>query len=217
MDSDGDSVPDYLDKCANTPAEAYSTIDGSGCPKDTDGDGVPDYLDKCPNTPAEAYSAIDESGCPKDTDGDGILDYQDKCPTVSGTVANEGCPELKKTEREVLEKALHGIQFETGKAVLKKSSFPILNEIVSIMYQNPTYNLIVNGHTDNVGKPASNFVLSENRANAVKKYLIDAGVEESRITAYGSGDTQPAVPNTTKANKALNRRVEFLVKYKKVE
>ncbi|MDR0507759.1 MAG: OmpA family protein [Dysgonamonadaceae bacterium] len=124
---------------------------------------------------------------------------------------------MKKQEKEVLEKAAHGVQFESGKSAIKKASFSVLNEIVMILNNNPTATLIVNGHTDNVGKPAANMLLSENRAIAVKKYLLDAGIDESRIKASGYGDTQPLVPNTTKANKEKNRRVEFIVKYKTVE
>jgi outer membrane protein OmpA-like peptidoglycan-associated protein len=219
IDSDGDGVPDYLDKCPDTPAAARATVDANGCPKDSDGDGVPDYLDKCPDTPEAAYATVDANGCPKDSDGDGVPDYLDKCPDVAGTRTYNGCPppELKKQEKEVLEKAAHGVQFESGKSAIKKASFSVLNEIVMILNNNPTATLIVNGHTDNVGKPAANMLLSENRAIAVKKYLLDAGIDESRIKASGYGDTQPLVPNTTKANKEKNRRVEFIVKYKTVE
>jgi OmpA-OmpF porin, OOP family len=90
LDSDGDGVPDYLDRCPNTPVGV--AVDANGCPLDSDGDGVPDYLDKCPNTPAGV--AVDASGCPLDSDGDGVPDYLDKCPnTPAGvTVDANGCP-----------------------------------------------------------------------------------------------------------------------------
>jgi OOP family OmpA-OmpF porin len=89
-DSDGDGVPDNLDKCPNTPAGAK--VDANGCPLDSDGDGVADYLDKCPNTPAGAK--VDAMGCPLDSDGDGVADYMDKCPnTPTGVKVNaDGCP-----------------------------------------------------------------------------------------------------------------------------
>jgi outer membrane protein OmpA-like peptidoglycan-associated protein len=217
VDTDGDSVPDYLDKCPGTPAEAYGLVDENGCPVDTDGDGVPDYLDKCPGTPAEAYGLVDENGCPKDTDGDGMPDYLDECPTVKGTIENKGCPVVKEAVKKVFEKALQGIQFETGKSSIKKTSFPILNQIITIMKENPDYLLIINGHTDNVGKPDKNLILSEDRANSVQNYLIKGGIDPFRLTAKGYGDTQPVVENTTKANKAKNRRVEFIVKFEKFE
>jgi outer membrane protein OmpA-like peptidoglycan-associated protein len=215
IDSDGDGVPDYLDQCPDTPAEAYGKVDANGCPLDSDGDGVPDYLDQCPDTPAAAYGKVDANGCPKDTDGDGIPDYLDKCPTLAGTAANNGCPELKQKDKEIFEKALHGIQFATGKDVITKNSYPILDAVVMIMKENPSYFLEINGHTDNVGKVASNQVLSEKRATAVKNYLIKKGIAEDRLSSQGFGDTKPLVPNTTAANKAKNRRVEFIVKYEK--
>ena len=211
LDADKDGVPDYLDKCPNTPAGVQ--VDGNGCPPDTDGDGVPDYLDKCPGTPAAARGYVDENGCPKDTDGDGIPDYLDNCPTIPGVKSNKGCPEVKASVKKIFEKALQGIQFETGKDVIKSVSFPILNDIVKIMNENPTYLLQINGHTDNVGNPESNQILSEKRANSVKNYLINKGVSETRLTSQGFGDTQPVAPNTTAANKAKNRRVEFVVKF----
>ncbi|WP_084196820.1 OmpA family protein [Solimonas soli] len=88
-DSDGDGVPDRLDKCPGTPAGVH--VYSNGCPIDADGDGVPDYLDKCPNTPAGVQ--VDASGCPLDSDGDGVPDYLDKCPgTPKGVHVNaDGC------------------------------------------------------------------------------------------------------------------------------
>ncbi|MDR3627741.1 MAG: OmpA family protein [Ignavibacteriaceae bacterium] len=90
LDADGDGVPDYLDKCPNTPAGVK--VDVNGCPLDSDEDGVPDYLDKCPNTPVGVK--VDESGCPLDADGDGVPDYLDKCPnTPTGVKVDAvGCP-----------------------------------------------------------------------------------------------------------------------------
>ncbi len=89
-DSDGDGVPDKLDKCPNTPKGAI--VDASGCPIDSDNDGVPDGLDQCPNTPAGA--TVDARGCPHDSDGDGVPDGIDQCPgTPAGTIVDaKGCP-----------------------------------------------------------------------------------------------------------------------------
>jgi len=215
-DTDGDGVPDYLDKCPNTPKGA--TVDKNGCPKDTDGDGVPDYLDKCPGTPAAARGFVDEHGCPKDTDGDGVPDYLDKCPnTPKGVqVDKDGCPQVKASVKKIFEKALQGIQFETGKDIIKPVSFPILNDIVKIMKENPSYLLQINGHTDNVGNPEFNQGLSERRAASVKNYLVSKGVAESRLSSQGFGDTKPVAPNNSAANRAKNRRVEFVVKFEEI-
>jgi outer membrane protein OmpA-like peptidoglycan-associated protein len=213
LDADGDNVPDYLDKCPDTPAEARGLVDETGCLLDTDGDGVPDYLDKCPDTPAEAFGFVDENGCSKDTDEDGVPDYLDKCRDIKGTIENGGCPVVKEAVKQVFEKALKGIEFETGKTSIKKTSFAIMNQIVTIMKENPEYLLLINGHTDNVGNPVKNLKLSEDRAKSVQNYLVKQGVASSRLTVKGYGDTQPLVPNTTSANKAKNRRVELIVKF----
>jgi outer membrane protein OmpA-like peptidoglycan-associated protein len=216
LDKDMDGVPDYLDKCPNTPAEARGFIDKNGCPIDTDGDGVPDYLDKCPDTPVAARGTIDEKGCPRDTDGDGVLDYLDNCPKIAGTVENKGCPEVKKEVKKLFQKALQGIQFETGKYIIKPVSFKILNDVAAALISNPSYLVEVQGHTDNVGKPEANLLLSENRAKAVKDYLINKGVGANRVTSHGYGDTKPVASNKTKAGKAINRRVEFVVTFEQI-
>lgn len=216
LDSDGDGVPDYLDKCPDTPKEAYGMIDAHGCPIDSDGDGVPDYLDKCPDTPKEAIGFVDENGCPKDTDGDGIPDYLDKCPTVAGPKSNNGCPELTREVRTLFQKALQGIQFESGKDVIRPVSFTVLNEIAKVFVENQTYVVEIQGHTDNVGNKDMNQRLSESRANAVRTYLISKGVAEKRLTAKGFGDGVPVADNKTAAGRAKNRRVEFIVTFEEV-
>ncbi len=216
LDSDDDGVYDYLDLCANTPIEARGFIDKNGCPLDSDDDGVADYLDKCPNTPVEARGTVDEKGCPRDTDGDGIADYLDNCPKLFGVAANKGCPEVKKEIRTLFQKALQGIQFESGKDVIKKSSNVILDQIAKVLVDNKSYLVEIQGHTDNVGKPELNQLLSEKRANAVRNYLIAKGVEDKRITAKGYGDTKPVASNKTTQGKAKNRRVEFIVTFEEV-
>ena len=213
LDRDSDGVADYLDKCPNTPVEARAAVDKNGCPIDSDGDGVADYLDKCPNTPAEARVMVDDKGCPLDTDADGIFDYLDNCPRVAGVISNHGCPEIKKEVKKLFQKALQGIQFQTGVSTIKTSSFPILNQIAQVLNANPTYLIEIQGHTDNVGKPASNLILSDKRAAAVRDYLIKKGVNDGRMTSHGYGDTKPVAANTTPAGKAKNRRVEFVITF----
>jgi len=206
-DSDGDGIPDKDDECPQEPGLA----EFNGCP-DSDGDGVPDKDDKCP----DAAGLAKYDGCP-DSDGDGVPDNIDKCPQVAGLESNMGCPAVKKEVMRIFEKALTGIQFETGKDVIKKNSYPILNQVVTVMKENPEYNLEINGHTDNVGDPQKNQVLSEKRAAAVRKYLIDKGVSDTRMVAHGYGDTQPIADNKTSAGRAKNRRVEFKVVFQKLE
>ena len=211
VDSDGDGVADYLDECPDTPAGVK--VDAKGCPLDSDGDGVPDYLDKCPDTPKEAWKTVDEHGCPKDSDGDGIPDYLDKCPDVPGVPENKGCPEVKEEVKQVFQKALNGIEFESGKSTIKSSSYGILDQIVTIMQENPAYLLSISGHTDNTGKADKNQILSEERADAVKAYLESKGVEARRMEAAGFGQDRPVDTNNTVAGRAKNRRVEFVVNF----
>ena len=209
LDIDNDGVADHLDKCPNTPASIQ--VDEYGCPLDEDKDGVPDYLDKCPQTPVKA--TVDEFGCTLDTDKDGIPDYLDKCPTVEGTKENDGCPELTKEVKTLFQKALQGIKFDTGKSIIKPVSFPILDAVVKVMVENPTYKLTIGGHTDNVGADEMNMTLSKDRADAVSVYLIGKGISPERISSAGFGETTPVDDNATAAGRTRNRRVELSVEF----
>lgn len=199
-DTDNDGIEDSKDKCPN-----LAGLDNfDGCP-DTDGDGVQDSLDKCPNT--EKGIQVDDTGCPADSDGDGVIDAIDRCPTSKGEVANNGCPVVKEEVKKRLNFAMRGIMFETGKATLKASSSPVLDEIVSILAEYTDYNLKMGGHTDSNGSNATNLKLSQARVDAVKSYLINKGVAASRIQATGYGEEQPVATNKTAAGRAQNRRV----------
>ena len=216
-DTDGDGVPDWRDKCPGTPKGA--TVDKNGCEQDTDGDGVPDWRDECPDTPKEAAQvahAVDSVGCLKDTDGDGVPDYMDACPLIHGSKDNRGCPEIKREIRNLLKKAMQGIQFETAKSNIKPVSYPLLNQIAEAFIDNPSWLIEVQGHTDNVGAADYNQKLSEARANSVRDYLIKAGVPEERLTAVGYGLTKPIADNKTAAGRKENRRVEFVITFEEV-
>lgn len=200
-DTDGDGVQDSEDKCPKVAGLAKF----GGCP-DTDGDGVQDSEDKCPTVAGSL------NGCP-DRDKDGVADYLDKCPDVPGIAANKGCPEVKAETKKIFQQALQGIQFESGKDIIKKTSFPILNQVVKVMTENPSYQLEINGHTDSQGDDAKNMLLSEKRAAAVKAYLVKSGVDAAKLTSKGYGETVPVADNATAAGKAKNRRVEFKVNF----
>ena len=202
-DTDGDGVEDAIDKCAGTPKGVK--VDAKGCAADTDGDGVLDADDKCGDTPPG--TKVDASGCPADTDGDGVVDAADKCPTIKGDASNNGCPLLKKDAPKRLQFAMRKINFESGNALVKTSSFQMLDEVVSILKEYPDYSLKLGGHTDAVEKNAT--VLSQSRIDAVKSYLLEKGVAESRIEMTGYGKTRPVVSNASASAKAQNRRVEL--------
>ena len=196
LDTDGDGVPDYMDECPDTPKGVV--VDVRGCPLDTDGDGVPDYRDECPATPKGAE--VDEHGCPLDTDGDGVPDYRDECPgTPKGARVDErGC--------WVISEAL----FDFNKYQIKTAFYPHLDEIITVLQENPTMAIEIQGHTDNVGSSQYNKRLSENRAKAVKNYLTKKGIKNQRLIAVGFGSSRPKTDNTTETGRTLNRRVELL-------
>jgi len=142
-----------------------------------------------------------------------VPDYLDKCPDVAGIAANKGCPEVKEETKKIFAQALQGIQFESAKDVIKASSNSILDKVVTVLKENPSYNLDINGHTDNKGIAAKNLALSQRRADAVKKYLTNKGIDAARLTSKGFGDTVPVADNKTPAGQAKNRRVEFKVNF----
>ncbi len=206
-DSDMDGVPDHLDKCPNLKGD----VTADGCPKaavqspDSDGDGIADNIDKCPNQPGIAAF----SGCP-DSDGDGIDDSRDKCPRTPGTVAANGCPEIERNDLSILETAMRAVSFDTGKATLRSESFSVLNQIATILQKYPDYNLIIEGHTDNVGSAVNNQLLSERRARACYEYLSNQGrISASRMSHTGYGESRPVSTNDNLDGRKLNRRVVF--------
>ena len=209
-DTDKDGINDDEDKCPTV----FGVAKYQGCPiPDTDKDGINDEEDKCPTVAGLARY----QGCPiPDTDRDGINDEEDKCPTVAGPASNGGCPLPKITEekkKRVNENAKN-IYFATGKAVLLKKSFKSLDDVVALLKEedNATLGLDIEGHTDNVGKDLANQKLSDARAKSVSNYLKKKGIDASRLSSVGYGESKPVVDNKTSANRAKNRRVEMKLK-----
>jgi outer membrane protein OmpA-like peptidoglycan-associated protein len=106
---------------------------------------------------------------------------------------------------------LRNIFFETASAGLLPASNVELDKLVRLMFLNPKMRIEVGGHTDNVGNDAANQLLSEERANAVRDFLIAHGIEASRVVAKGYGETRPVATNDTDEGRALNRRTEVTV------
>lgn len=199
-DMDADGVADKDDACPDV--AGLKTL--GGCP-DADGDGVTDKADKCPTVKGPK----DNAGCPwPDTDGDSILDKDDKCPDVKGTAANNGCPEVTETAIKSLNEYAKTILFESGKASFQKQTFAVLQSITAILKEYPTAKFSIEGHTDDSGSVAFNQTLSENRASAVKNYLVENGIAADRLTSAGYGKSRPIDKSKSKAGKANNRRVE---------
>ena len=202
-DSDMDGVDDEADKC---PAVA-GLARYNGCPiPDSDQDGVNDEEDKCPQTAGVAKY----KGCPvPDTDHDGVNDEADQCPDVAGLASNNGCPVIKEEISKQVQFAAENIFFKLNSAELLGKSFAGLDTVVAVLKQNPLISLTIEGHTDNTGSSAANLLISAKRAMAVKNYMVKNGVEASRITTNGLGQTQPIADNHTAAGRAKNRRVEL--------
>ncbi len=121
--------------------------------------------------------------------------------------------EKKEEAQQMARRALSELEFETGSAKIKESSYQLLDLLANTMILNPTYKLYVSGHTDNVGNKTRNLELSTERAKAVKNYLVLKGVDSDRIEATGYGDSKPMYPNDTPDNRAKNRRVELEIEF----
>jgi outer membrane protein OmpA-like peptidoglycan-associated protein len=202
-DRDKDGILNKKDECPDEPGVAPH-----GCP-DTDGDTFRDSLDKCPEV-----AGVAPDGCPvKDTDKDGFLDPDDDCVFEPETKNNyeddDGCPDELPPEIKKFSGTIDGIVFDFKKDTIKASSRPTLDEAAKVLKEFPDVKINIVGHTDDVGTPAFNEDLSKRRAAAVKKYLVDQGIDESRITTEGRGAREPKVPNDTEANRAINRRIDF--------
>jgi OmpA-OmpF porin, OOP family len=205
-DTDSDGIADADDKCPTVAGLSKY----QGCPiPDTDGDGVNDEDDKCPTVKGFARY----QGCPiPDTDNDGVNDEDDKCPAKAGTEANQGCPEISKAVVDKINYAAKNVFFASGSAKLLPKSFASLNEVVKLLKSDESLLIDVNGHTDAQGKEDKNQVLSENRAAAVKTYLVSKGISADRLQSAGFGSTKPVADNKTAAGRAKNRRTELSVR-----
>lgn len=106
---------------------------------------------------------------------------------------------------------LNSLQFETGKATLKPQSHALLADLIEIMQLKPEMKIEIAGHTDSDGEDASNLTLSQQRANAVKTYLISKGISTNRIISIGYGESRPVAENSSEAGKAKNRRTEIRI------
>ena len=151
--------------------------------KDSDGDGVADQFDKCPNTPAG--SVVDGSGCP--------IKFPEPAAPVS-TVAPAN--------------PYGTIQFEFDSSVLKTSSYPVLDATSADM-KAKSNTVTLAGYASSEGTAAHNMRLSKDRANSVKTYLVNSGVDAKRLKVKAFGETHPIADNSTEEGRVANRRVEF--------
>lgn len=143
---------------------------------------------------------------PIDSDNDGVNNSSDQCPgTPSNTEVNsQGCP-AEKSEPIVLK----GVTFEFDSAKLTSEAENRLDNVVNALKSSPDLDVRVEGHTDSVGSADYNRELSQQRADSVKRYLVDHGIAASRLTTRGFGESEPVATNDTEAGRAKNRRVEL--------
>ncbi|MCF6340672.1 MAG: OmpA family protein [Sulfurimonas sp.] len=198
LDKDGDGVFDNDDRCPNSAAGAK--VDKFGCLvlDDKDKDGVPDKDDKCPNT--KEGTSVDYRGCELDSDDDGIVDSKDRCPNTSKdfVVDGYGCPQTATLK----------VNFSTGKFNINQNLIDDLQSFALFLKENKGYDLTIYGYTDSTGKLATNQILSQKRADAVKEVLTRYGISATRMTSIGKGEADPVASNKTKEGRAQNRRIE---------
>jgi OOP family OmpA-OmpF porin len=107
---------------------------------------------------------------------------------------------------------LRGITFDFNSAVIKPSSYPVLDDAARVFKAKPTIRVEISGHTDSIGSDSYNMKLSNQRANSVRDYLIRYhNIDPSRLIAVGYGETQPIADNRTRSGRDMNRRIEFKV------
>jgi outer membrane protein OmpA-like peptidoglycan-associated protein len=210
LDGDGDGLIDRLDKCPADAEDKDSFQDDDGCPDlDNDNDGVPDVTDACPLEPGPA----DNHGCPDpDRDGDGIVDRLDTCPDEVGDAANNGCkakPLATITEGKIA--IVETVYFKTNKAIIEKRSYKLLESVASVLSTHVGVRVRIEGHTDSQGDADKNKDLSQRRAEAVRKFLVDHKIDPARFEAVGFGEDRPVADNGTAVGRAANRRVEFVI------
>lgn len=191
-----------------TPAKAKEVVVPP--PVDSDGDGVPDTIDRCPGTPVG--TPVDAYGCPLvlDDDGDGVPNHLDKCPgtTAGARVDEHGCYIIiTETHEETL-----NIVFKTSSAEVSQEYYAEIERIAKFLREYPRTQVNIEGHTDSSGAVGYNINLSQQRADAVAKILVEHfGIAQSRVSATGYGPARPIVSNDTAENRAKNRRVNAKV------
>ena len=195
VDMDGDGVFDRVDNCVNTPSGC--TVDAHGCQTDSDQDGVCDGLDECPNTPFG--KRVDARGCHEATQTTVVV------PPPPAPAPQTG---VSAAEREPFEIVLKDVNFATGSDRILPESEPTLEKLGRGLERYPEVRIEVQGHTDTRGSAEANMRLSQERADAVRQYLLNHyALSPENITARGYGETQPVTQETTPEELKANRRV----------
>lgn len=218
-DTDGDGLNDGLEVRTETNPTNPDT-DGDGAAdgvEDASRDGVPDANEPDPRKPDTDSGGVPDgwelqhppmnprNPADDDSDRDRVLEHVDQCPgTPEGTEVDErGCAIL----RAVM--SFTGIQFEFDSAAIRPDSEVTLQTALGILRDNPDVRVRIEGHTDNVGNAAYNRRLSQQRAESVKQWMVQHGIDAARLETRGLGATRPVASNDTDEGRAQNRRIEF--------
>jgi outer membrane protein OmpA-like peptidoglycan-associated protein len=214
-DTDRDGIPDSMDRCPREAEDRDGFEDHDGCPDlDNDNDGIPDDKDKCVNDAEDRDGFQDEDGCPDpDNDGDGVLDDTDECPDIAFARTANGCPPVYATITVTESKIelRQPILFAKNKAEIDERTRLVLDEIATALTEHyPDRRVRIEGHADGEGSTKDNERLSQQRADAIRTYLIGKRVAEHRLVGKGYGESQPLYHENTAEAEQKNRRVEFV-------
>jgi len=209
VDSDFDGISDS-DEIFNTKTDATKS--------DTDHDGLKDGDEKDKYKTSPLLADTDTDGI---SDGDEVLKYNTnptKIDTDGGTTNDKeeitrGSNPLNPEDDIILDVeapiVLDGVTFETGRADLTPESEKMLLRVLNTLNAYPKMKVEIRGYTDNVGKASNNLALSQRRANSVRYWVLNKGVNPDRVVAKGYGEGNPIADNSTKEGRRLNRRIEF--------
>ncbi len=219
-DRDKDGVLDPDDACPDVPGVRTDDPKTNGCPPDRDHDQIIDAEDACPDIPGVHTTDPKTNGCPlpPDRDKDGVLDADDACPDIPGVHTEDpktnGCPPASDLVRVEGDQILLNdiVHFETGSPRVRHVSWPLVKKVAEFIEKNADIEQVdIQGHADEVGTSEYNLYLSKERAESVKRLLIDFGVDPTKLVEHAYGKDRPREAGHDERAHRENRRVEFTI------
>lgn len=191
-DNDADGFLDEEDTCPNAPEDFDGWQDDDGCPEvDNDGDGIPDGRDKCPMALEDIDGWEDDDGCPDpDNDFDQVPDDQDACPNAPETfndfLDDDGCPDFLPTKRKIIR--LPKVAFVGNSLNVSDRSIKELESFAELCIATPELYVRIEGYTDRRGNIDALKEKTKERAEEIKRVLVEYGMDQGRITTFGFGN-----------------------------